>query len=340
MVVLLTGASGFVGSAVLRLLLAQGHTVRVLLRPTSPMGNLTGLDGTELVHGDLNDPASLHAAVKGCSALYHVAADYRLWARDPREIYKSNVDGTRNLMRAALAVGVKRIVYTSSVAVLGLNKDGTSADEDTPVSLGNMVGDYKRSKFLAEEVVREMVATEGLPAVIVNPSTPIGPRDIKPTPTGRMIIEAAAGRMPAFVNTGLNFAHVDDVAQGHLLAYEKGQIGRRYILGGENLSLRQLLTTIAQMVGKRPPKIALAHDLVLPIAYVAEFWTRVSGGKEPFATVAGVNQARKLMYFKIDRAQKELGYHPRPAQSAIRDAISWFIDHNYLSRTHLVTVKN
>lgn len=336
MVVLLTGASGFVGSAVLRLLLEEGHTVRVLLRPTSPMGNLTGLEGTELVYGDLNDPSSLQAAAKGCAALYHVAADYRLWARNPQEIYRSNVDGTRNLMRAAMDAGMERVVYTSSVAVLGLNKDGTPADEDTPVRLSDMVGDYKRSKFMAEEVVSEMVAAEGLPAVIVNPSTPIGPRDIKPTPTGRMIIEAAAGRMPAFVNTGLNFAHVDDVARGHLLAYAKGKIGRRYILGGENLSLRQLLTTIAEMVGKRPPKISLAHDLVLPIAYAAEFWTRVSGGKEPFATVAGVNQARKLMYFKIDRARKELGYHPRPAQDAIHDAIAWFIDHDYLRSTRLV----
>ncbi|MEZ5647651.1 MAG: NAD-dependent epimerase/dehydratase family protein [Alphaproteobacteria bacterium] len=333
MTILLTGASGFVGSSVLRHLLAQDHFVRVFLRANSPLTNLTGLKDIEIVRGDLSDPASLRSATKDCSALYHVAADYRLWARNPQEIYLNNVEGTRNLMRAALAAGISRIVYTSSVAVLGLNKDGTPADENTPVQLSDMIGDYKRSKYMAEEVVRNMVASEGLPAIIVNPSTPIGPRDIKPTPTGRMIVEAAAGRMPAFVNTGLNFAHVDDVAAGHLIAFAKGQIGRRYILGGENLSLRELLTTIAQMVGRSPPKIELNHNVVLPIAYAAEFWARLSGRKEePFATVAGVKQARKLMYFKIDRAQRELGYAPRPAREAIQDAITWFIENKYLDR--------
>ena len=237
---LVTGATGFVGSAVVRALLDAGEVPRVLVRPESDRRNLAGL-GVDLAEGDLRDAASLARACRGCQALFHVAADYRLWVPRPEEIYAANVDGTRALMQAAGAAGVARIVYTSSVATLGLTRDGSPADEATPAALADMIGHYKRSKFLAEEVVRGMVTEAGLPAVIVNPSTPIGPRDIKPTPTGRMIVEAARGRIPAFVDTGLNVVHVADVAAGHLLAFERGRIGERYILGGENLALAEIL---------------------------------------------------------------------------------------------------
>jgi dihydroflavonol-4-reductase len=236
---LLTGATGFVGSAVLRHLLSGGQDVRVLVRPQSDRRNLEGLE-CEVVEGDLNDPTSLRAAVQGCDNLYHVAADYRLWTPDPAELYRTNIAAAVDLFRAAADAGVARMLYTSSVATLGINPDGVPSDESTPVSLGDMVGHYKRSKFLGEEAVSELVRDHGLPIVIVNPSTPIGPRDVKPTPSGRMIVEAAAGRMPAYVNTGLNVVHVEDVAAGHLLAFEKGQIGERYILGGEDLSLRKI----------------------------------------------------------------------------------------------------
>ncbi|MDJ0895030.1 MAG: NAD-dependent epimerase/dehydratase family protein [Alphaproteobacteria bacterium] len=320
-----TGASGFVGSAVVRKLLARGASVRVLVRPSSPTVNLANLD-VETVRGDLNEPQTLTTGLRGCDALFHVAADYRLWARDPSQIYRTNVDGSVAIVRAAAEAGVARIVYTSSVAVLGLNKDGTPADEETPVSLADMVGDYKRSKYLAEEQVRRLVSEQQAPVVIVNPSTPIGPRDVRPTPTGRIIIEAATGKMPGFVDTGLNFAHVDDVAEGHLQAFDRGQIGRRYILGGENLSFRGFLELVAQCSGAPTPKMRIPHDLVLPIAHVVEWWTGLTGGDEPFVTVAGVRQAKKLMYFSTERAERELGYQARPAKQAVIDALSWFAE--------------
>ncbi len=328
MTILITGATGFLGSAVLRKLLGAGRTVRALTRAGSDRRNLAGLD-VEIVTGDLRDPASLSRAVAGCGALYHVAADYRLWLRRPAEIYASNVDGTRALMRAAADAGVGRIVYTSSVATLGLHRDGTPADEATPVALADMIGHYKRSKFLAEEVVRRMVADDGLPATIVNPSTPVGPRDIKPTPTGRMIVEAAAGRMPAFVDTGLNLAHVDDVAAGHLLAGEHGAVGERYILGGENMTLRDILAHIAAIRGRRPPRLRLPHNLILPFALAAEGWATLTG-KEPFATVDGIRMARKRMYFTSAKAKQALGYTPRPAAEGLADAVAWFRDNGYL----------
>ncbi len=324
MKVLVTGATGFVGSAVVRRLLARGHPVRALVRPSSDLRNLEGLE-VELARGDLLDGASLRSALRGCRALFHVAADYRLWAPDPNVLYAANVEGTRKLMEAALEQGVERIVYTSSVATLGLNRDGAPADETTPVSLDDMIGHYKRSKYLAEEVVRELVAARGLPAVIVNPSTPVGPRDIKPTPTGRMVRDAALGRMPAYVDTGLNIVHVDDVAEGHCLALERGATGQRYILGGENLSLREILAIIAGLTGRRPPRVRLPHGLVLPLGYAAQGWARLRGGPEPRLTADGVRMARKKMYFSSDKARRELGYLPRPAREALADAVAWFL---------------
>ncbi|HTH17650.1 MAG TPA: hopanoid-associated sugar epimerase, partial [Magnetospirillum sp.] len=316
--VLVTGASGFVGSRVVRALLARGYGVRALVRPNSPRRNLDGLD-VDVAPGDLNDAASLSAALDGCHALVHAAADYRLWAPDPKPMLRTNVEGTRALMLAALESGLRRIVYTSSVATLGIDSDGP-ADEDTPSSLEQMVGPYKRSKYLAEEVVRGLVAEHGLPAVIVNPSTPIGPGDIRPTPTGRIVIEAAMGRMPAHVDTGLNLVHVDDCARGHVLALERGQIGQRYILGGDDTSLAALLTEIAKHRGRKPPRIALPLAAVVPVALVAEGWGRLTG-REPFVTLDGLRMARHRMYFTSTKAERELGYAHRPARLAVADAL-------------------
>jgi dihydroflavonol-4-reductase len=320
--VLVTGASGFVGAAVLRALLAQGRRVRALLRPTSDRRNLDGFD-VDIRVGALEDSDSLDAALAGCGALYHVAADYRLWVRDPDAMFAANVEGTRALMHAALAAGVSRIVYTSSVATLGWTRDGTPADEETPSTLDDMIGPYKQSKFLAERTVRALVQERGLPAVIVNPSTPIGPRDVKPTPTGRMIIEAASGRMPAFVDTGLNLVHVDDVATGHLQAERQGRIGERYILGGEDMSLATILARIAILTGRRPPTRRVPIAAVWPIAMAAEGFGRLTG-REPFVTLDGLRMARHKMFFSSAKARRELGYDPRPADAGLADAIAWF----------------
>ena len=268
MTTLVTGATGFLGSAVARALLDRGEVVRVLARKQSDRRNIDGLD-VEVVEGDLNDPQSLRDAVRGCAALYHAAADYRLWAKNPDELYKTNVNATRALLLSAAQAGVTRIVYTSSVATLGREPSGRPADEQTPVTVDNMTGHYKRSKFLAEEDVNRMVRDEKIPVVIVNPSTIIGPRDIRPTPTGRMVEEAARGKIPAFVDTGLNVVHVDDVATGHVQAFDHGQIGERYVLGGEDMMLREILEEIATLVGRAPPRIRLPRAAVLPIAYIA-----------------------------------------------------------------------
>ena len=323
MTVLVTGASGFVGSAVTRSLLARGDAVRVLLRPTSDRSNIADL-AVETVVGDLRRPDSLTGALDGCRFLYHVAADYRLWAPRPNELYETNVTGTENLIRAAIAASVERIVYTSSVATLGINADGTPADESTPVGLDAMIGHYKRSKFLAEQSVQRLVAEHGAPVVIVNPSTPVGPRDIKPTPTGQMIVAAATGRMPAYVDTGLNLVHVDDVATGHLLACQHGEIGERYVLGAQDMTLAEILREIAGIVGRRPPTMRLPHNLILPIAVLAEGWARLFGTAEPFVTVDGIRMARKLMYFSSAKAEQAFGYTARAAVDALQDAIAWF----------------
>jgi len=322
MTTLITGATGFVGSAVLRKLLDRGEKVRILKRPSSCLSNLSDLD-VELCEGDLTDPESLNQAVQGITALYHIAADYRLWARDPHTIYRVNVDGTRNLLRCARDAGVRRVVYTSSVAVLGLREDGQPANEDTPSSLDDMVGHYKRSKFLAEQVVISF-AKEGLPVVIVNPSTPMGPRDIKPTPTGRMVWEAARGKMPAFVDTGLNVVHVDDVAQGHLLAFDKGRVGERYILGGEDMSLKEILITIAELTGHRPPLACLPRSAIYPVALLAECYAYMISRKEPFVTLDGLRLAKKKMFFSTGKAERELKYKHRPVREALKDAIEGF----------------
>jgi dihydroflavonol-4-reductase len=326
MTTLVTGGTGFVGSAVVRSVLAQGGTARVLCRPSADTSNLRGLD-VEIAYGDLRDPASLREAVVGCRAVFHVAADYRLWVREPDELYQNNVTGTLDLLAAAAESGVQRIVYTSSVATLGLPGNGRSGDENTPSSLADMVGHYKRSKFIAEDQVRRHVQREGWPVVIVNPSTPVGPRDVKPTPTGRMVLDAARGRMPAFVDTGLNVVHVDDVAAGHLLALERGVEGERYILGGENMSLKDILVEVARLTGRAPPRVCLPHLAVLPLAAVSELWCRLRGHGEPLATMDGVRMAMKHMYFSSDKARRELGYAPRPAQEALRDAVAWFRAH-------------
>ncbi len=325
--VLVSGANGFVGSAVVRALVRRGYAVRAMVRAASDTRNLEGT-AAETVQGDLLDPFSLEHALQGCRGLFHVAADYRLWARDPHAIRVANVRGTHNILRAARRCGVERIVHTSSVATLGLHEDDTPADEETPARLAEMIGEYKRSKFLAEALARRC-ADSGQDVVIVNPAAPIGPRDRKPTPTGRMILDAARGHMPAYVDTGLCVVHVDDVAEGHVLAFERGRSGRRYLLGGDNLSLKAILAEVARSAGRRAPWLKLPHAAVLPVAHVAEAWASISG-REPSITVAGVQLAKHRMYFSSSRAEAELGYRARPAREALADAIQWFRDNGYL----------
>ncbi|MGB5688609.1 MAG: hopanoid-associated sugar epimerase [Woeseiaceae bacterium] len=327
MKILVTGSSGFVGAAVVRYLVAQGADVRVMLRASSSTTNIDGL-AVERVVGDLLDAESLGAAVAGCHSVYHVAADYRLWVRDPTVLYRANVDGTVNLMRAALAEKVRRVVYTSSVATLGLHADGTPANEDSPVDLPDMVGHYKRSKYLAEQAVQGLIRDEGLPAVIVNPSTPLGPGDVKPTPTGQMVVDAMDGKIPAYVDTGMNLVHVDDVATGHVLAYERGEIGERYILGSENLTLKNILQSIAEITGGRPPLFKLPHAVAMLIAHVNEGTVRILGRGAPRVSIDSVKMSRKKMFFSSEKARSELGYEPRPAMDALRDAIDWFASHD------------
>ncbi|HEY8613250.1 MAG TPA: hopanoid-associated sugar epimerase [Roseomonas sp.] len=326
--VLVTGGSGFLGSAVARSLIARGLRVRALIRPTSPRGNLQGLN-CEPVQGDLTDPSSLRNAMRGARHLFHVAADYRLWAPDPDVILRVNVEGTRALMQMALEAGVERIVYTSSVAALKVAGATAPVDESAPLNPDEAIGTYKRSKTLAERAVEEMIARDGLPAVIVNPSTPIGPRDIRPTPTGRIILDAARGKIPAFVDTGLNFAHVDDIAEGHLLAFERGRIGERYILGGENLSLQDFLAEIARLTGRSAPRVKLPRGPLFPLAWGAEAVAKLTG-REPLLTVDGLRMSRYRMFFTSAKAERELGYRARPWQEGVADAIAWFRGAGYL----------
>ncbi len=327
--ILVTGATGFVGSAVLRALAGGGATLRALSRASSPRGNLDGVE-CEVVIGDMRDAESMARAMAGVTRLYHVAADYRLWARDPNDILRANLEGTRTVMEAALAAGVERIVYTSSVATLRAGDAAHSTDETEPLAEPEAIGAYKRSKVAAERLVETMVAERGLPAIIVNPSTPIGPRDVKPTPTGRILVEAATGKIPAFVDTGLNLVHVDDVAHGHLLAMQRGVIGQRYILGGQNVSLREMLGVIASKVSRKAPTVALPRAPLYPLAWAAEAVARVTG-KEPFVTSDALKMASHHMFFSSAKAERELGYAARPYAEAIADALAWFRAHGYLT---------
>ena len=317
-----TGASGFVGSAVARLLAAKGYRLRLAVRASSRRDNVEGL-GAEIVTADMRDEKALTKAMKGARYLFHVAADYRLWARDPEEIVRNNLEGTRAVMKAALSAGVERVVYTSSVATLKARTDGIAVDETQRHSEQSAIGAYKRSKLVAERLVETMVREEGLPAVIASPSTPIGPRDIKPTPTGRIIVEAACGRIPAFVDTGLNLVHVDDVATGHLLALEKGKIGESYILGGEDVAFRTMVGVIAELSGRKAPTISLPRGPLFPLAYIAEAMARITG-KEPFITADALKMAKYHMFFSSAKAVRDLGYQARPYREALVDALGWF----------------
>ena len=316
-----TGVAGFVGAAVARALAASGRRLRGVVRASSPKTNLTDFPG-ELVVADLRDASQVACAMAGASELFHVAADYRVWARDPEEIVRNNFAMTETVMQAALAEHVRRVVYTSSVATI-LPLHNGSADETRPARPEQATGAYKRSKVIAERLVERMVAGQGLPAVIVNPSTPVGPRDVHPTPTGRIIVEAANGGMPAYVDSGLNLVHVDDVAQGHLLAAEKGRIGERYILGGQDVPLSAMLGEIARILGRKPPRIQLPVAPLFPLAWAAEQWARLSG-REPFLTLDSLRMARHHMYFTSAKAACELGYQARPYPQALADALAWF----------------
>lgn len=325
---MVTGATGFIGASVARVLLKAGYEVRALARPDSDDRNVAELE-VERVNGDVRDMDRVRAAVRGCQQVYHLAALYSYWWRPRRDFYDINVEGTRNILRAAGEAGVERIVYTSSVATLGLSKDGGLGTEDTAVSLADMTSDYKRSKFMAEEVARDF-AERGLPVVIVNPSTPVGVRDIKPTPTGRIIINFLNRRMPAYLDTGLNVVDVEDVAQGHLLAAEKGRVGERYILGHENLTLKEMLDILAELTGLPAPKMRLPYYPVLAIAYLYAAISWLSPRHYPHMTPATVRLARKRMFFDSSRAVSELGFPQTPAREALRKAVTWFQENGYV----------
>ncbi len=317
-----TGATGFIGSRVVRQLLQRGDRVRILARNSSRKSNIEGL-GCEVVIGDLKDSMSMLRCVQGCQRVYHIAADYRLWSRNPQEIYDNNVGGTRNLLSAACEAGVGRVVYTSTVGAIGCREDGVPADEDSPVKLDDMIGHYKRSKFMAEQVAREFAAS-GLPVVIVNPTTPVGAGDIKPTPTGKIILDFIRGRMPAYVDTGLNLVAVEDVACGHLLAEERGTVGQRYILGAENWSLLEILEALARISGKHVPRVRIPYLSALLFAYLDNFVMGSILRREPFIPLEGVKMARHKMYVSCEKARRELGYNPGPVEQALREAVDYF----------------
>lgn len=331
MITLVTGASGFVGSHVARYLAGRGEHVRVLLRPTSRMDALEGV-AVERAEGDLRDWASLEPALAGVGTVYHVAADYRLWARNPQEIYASNVTGTRNLLEAARRAGVERFIYTSTVATIPVPRDGELPNEGTHALLDEMIGPYKRSKFLAEEEALRAAAS-GLPVVIVNPTAPIGPGDWKPTPTGKIILDFLRGKMPAYVDTGLNFVAVEDVAAGHALAAERGRIGERYILGGRNLTLKYILDSLAAMTGRPAPRVRLPHAVALAVGYADQWFSRVIG-REPQIPVDGVKMARHKMWVDGTKAARELGYQPGSVEAALERAFRWYEEHEYVKSAH------
>ena len=323
---LVTGGTGFVGRAVVAELLASGRAVRVLARnPQHPA--LSGLE-VEIAPGDLKDEGSLQRALRGCTSLFHVAADYRLWVPDPREMYAVNVEGSRSLLAAAAAAGLDRVVYTSTVGTLGNPGSGIPGTEDTPVNLDEMVGHYKRSKFLAEQVALEF-ARQGLPVVVVNPSTPVGPWDSRPTPTGEIIVDFLKRRMPAYLETGLNLIHVADVARGHLLAEAKGRSGEKYILGHENLSLSGIFELLADISGLPAPRVKLPYWPVLGLACLNEFWATYVSGRPPRLPLTAIRMARKFMYFDNTKAVKYLGLTLTPVRVALEDAVAWFKQHGY-----------
>lgn len=326
--VLVTGASGFVGSAVAHALVRSGYRVRALTRRTSKRTNLAKLD-VEIAEGDMRDGEAVARAMAGTRFLFHVAADYRLWAREPEEIVRTNREGTRILMEAALAAGVERIVYTSSVATIDFSTNGHPADETMRLAEKAAIGAYKRSKVVAEQVVKAMIERDRLPAVIVHPSTPVGPRDVKPTPTGRIIVEAASGRIPGYVDTGLNLVHVDDVAWGHVAALLHGKTGEHYILGGQDVPLAGLLGEIALLSGRKPPRLRFPRPLVYPFAYAAEAMAHVTK-KEPFLTIDGLRMSKHRMFFSSAKAERDLGYKARPYKEALVEALAWFREHGHL----------
>jgi len=323
----ITGATGFIGASIVRELLKDGREVRALVRKGSDTSNLTGLD-LEFWQGDLRDHAGLKQGLKGCDVLYHAAADYRLWTRDPAEMYRINVDGTTAILEAALDNGLSRVVYTSSVGTLGNPGDGTPGSEDTPVSHADMVGHYKKSKFLAERAAEGFVA-RGLPLVIVNPSTPVGPLDIKPTPTGKIIVDFLNRRMPAYLDTGLNIIAVEDCARGHVLAEQKGAIGRKYILGNANLTLREIFAILVEVTGLSAPKWRLPYMPILLAAYVNEGFSRITG-REPLIPLAGVQMAAKFMYFDQSRAVRDLGLPQTPVREALQRSVEWLRQNGYV----------
>ncbi|MGD1021435.1 MAG: hopanoid-associated sugar epimerase [Candidatus Sulfotelmatobacter sp.] len=324
----ITGATGFLGSHVARVLAGQGADLRLLVRPTSNLKNLEGLNA-ETATGDLREPASLEKAMSGCEVVFHVAADYRLWVRDPTEMYRSNVEGTRAILDAARKNGVRCVVYTSSVATVGFTGNGRPADEDSPVSLDDMIGHYKRSKFMAEQLAVE-AGRSGLRVVTVNPTTPVGEQDIKPTPTGRIVVDFLKGKFPAYVDTGLNLVDVHECARGHVSALEKGKTGERYILGGENLTLKQILDKLGAISGLPSPKVKLPYFFAFAAGFVDQ---TVSGrllGREPRATVEAVRMGKKKMWASSDKATRELGWKIIPAQDALRRAVEWFRANGYV----------
>jgi dihydroflavonol-4-reductase len=328
MKVLVTGATGFVGSHVAQLLSVHGADLRLLVRSTSRTENIADFKA-ECVTGDLRDPASLRKAVQGCEFVFHVAADYRLWVRNPQEMYRSNVEGTRSLIRAAQEAGVRRVIYTSSVATMAFTGSGRPAEESFPIALSDMVGHYKRSKFMAEEVALT-AGRSGANVVIVNPTTPIGERDIKPTPTGRIVVDFLKRKFPAYVDTGLNLADVKEIARGHLLAMEKAIPGERYILGGENLTLKQILDKLAQLTGLPSPRVKVPHAVALGFAAWDQFFTGFLLRKEPRATIDAVRMGYKKMFASSAKAERELGYKIIPVEDALRRAVEWFQAHGYV----------
>lgn len=322
MKVFLTGATGFLGAHVARVLAAQGADLRLLVRPKSDLRNLEGLNAEQAV-GDLRDQASIERAMAGCDTVFHVAADYRLWVRDPEEMYRSNVEGTRGLLAAANKNHVSRTIYTSSVATMGFSTNGSLADEESPVALADMVGPYKRSKFMAEQIALE-AGRSGQHVVVVNPSTPVGEMDIKPTPTGRIVLDFLKKKFPAYVDTGLNLVDATECAHGHVMALEKGHTGQRYILGGENLTLKGILDKLAAITGLPSPTVEVPHFVALGAAVVDELWTGCLRGREPRATIDAVRMGRKKMFVSSRKAERELGWQIVPVDGALRRAVAWF----------------